>query len=51
MTTSLLSPQRYDRIKKHTKGWIRLDCNVWLIELKGKLYQWIENLSLFLARS
>ena len=26
----------------HTKGWIRHDDNVWLIESNYKLYQWIK---------
>lgn len=30
----------------HTEVWIRYDGNVWLIEPKGKLYQWIEKFSL-----
>ena len=34
----------------HTKGWIRHNGNVWLIEPKDKLYQWIESLLLLLVR-
>ena len=41
----LFSIQRFDRITRN-KGWIRHDNNLWLIEPKGKLYQWIENFSL-----
>ena len=33
------------------KGWIKHDDNVWLIEPKDKLYQWVEKLSQLLARS
>ena len=35
----------------HTKGWIRNDDNVWLIEPRDKLYQSVEKLVLLLARS
>ena len=28
----------------HTKDWIKNDNNVWLIEPKNRLYQWIEKL-------
>ena len=35
----------------HAKGWIRYDDNIWLVEPKDKLYQWIEKLSLLLACS
>ena len=33
----------------HSKNWIKNDDKVWLIEPKGKLYQWIEKLSQLLA--
>ena len=33
------------------EGLIRNDDNVWLIELKNKLYQWIEKLSQLFAHS
>ena len=35
----------------HTKGWIRNDDNVWLIEPRDKLYQSVEKLVLLLARA
>ena len=35
----------------HTKGWIRNDDNVWLIEPRDKLYQSVEKLMLLLARA
>ena len=35
----------------HSKGWIKNDDKVWLIEPKDKLYQWIEKLSQLLAHS
>ena len=35
----------------HAKAWIKNDDNVWLIESKDKLYQWLEKLSQLLARS
>ena len=34
----------------HAKGWIKHDDKVWLIEPKDRLYQWVEKLSLLLAR-
>ena len=35
----------------HYKNWIKNDDKVWLIEPKGKLYQWIEKLPQLLAHS
>ena len=35
----------------NVKGWIKHDDKVWLIEHKGKLYQWVEKLSQLLASS
>ena len=35
----------------HSKDWIKNDDAVWLIELKNKLYQWIEKLLQLLASS
>ena len=35
----------------HSKDWIKNDDKVWLIELKDRLYQWIEKLSQLLACS
>ena len=35
----------------HSRDWIKHEDKVWLIEPKGKLYQWIEKLSQLLACS
>ena len=35
----------------HPKEWIKYDDKVWLVEPKGRLFQWIEKLSELLARS
>ena len=35
----------------HTKPWIKIDDKVWLVEPKGRLYQWIEKLLQLLACS
>ena len=35
----------------HVRNWIKNDDNVWLVESKKRLYQWIEKLSQLLTRS
>ena len=44
-------PCKRTRNTKHTKGWIRLDDNIWLLKPKDKLYQWVDKLSQLLADS
>ena len=34
--------------KYHTKGWIKNDDKIWLVDPKDNLYQWIKKLSEFL---
>ena len=50
MTTLSSSDQHFDGIR-HIILRIKNDDKVWLIDPKGKLYQWIEKLSQLLAHS
>ena len=41
----IIYPTLRENSTYHPKEWIKTDDNVWLVDPKGNLYQWIEKLS------
>ena len=41
----IIYPTLRENSTYHTKEWVKTDDNVWLVDPKDKLYQWIEKLS------